>query len=164
MMQEGNTGHMPPTVWAEWRLWLYSPAPSEDILGQAGPSGAGLITELKPITHGGSTAFGNPSFRVVPCPGSAAALDSVEARRCVFVSFFAFGEGAAQVRAALQQRPPPPPPGKWRTIWLGFPYARFCSCFVTQIEASHGPAAQGEAGVVAFVSAAPPEEASAGVV
>jgi hypothetical protein len=110
MMQEGNTGHMPPTVWAEWRLWLYSPAPSEDILGQAGPSGAGLITELKPITHGGSTAFGNPSFRVVPCPGSAAALDSVEARRCVFVSFFAFGEGAAQVRAALQQRPPPPPP------------------------------------------------------
>jgi hypothetical protein len=30
--------------------------------------------------------------------------------------------------------------------------------------ACHGPAAQGEAGVVAFVSAAPPEEASAGVV
>jgi hypothetical protein len=25
LMQEGNTGHMPPTIWADWKLWLYTP-------------------------------------------------------------------------------------------------------------------------------------------
>ncbi len=95
MMQEGNTGHMPPTIWAEWRLWLYRPAAVEDILGPAGPTGNGTITELKPTTDGGSTAFGNPSFRLVPCPGAP------ESRQCVFVSFFAFGEGAAPGEAGV---------------------------------------------------------------
>ena len=109
MMQEGNTGHMPPTVWADWRLWIYTPAPSENVFS-TGPTGAGQITELKPKTDGGSSSFGNPSFKLVPCPGSAAA-------QCVFVSYFAFSQGAAP----------------------------------------------GEAGVVAFVSAAPgPSNATAG--
>ena len=89
MMQEGNTGHMPPTLWADWKLWLYHPAEGEDILGSSGPSGVGSITELKVQTDGNSTAFGNPSFKVVPCPGKQAN------EQCVFVSFFAFSQGAA---------------------------------------------------------------------
>ena len=95
MMQEGNTGHMPPTIWAEWRLWLYRPAAAENILGPTGPTGAGTITELKPTTDGGSTAFGNPAFKLVPCPGAPAS------QQCVFVSFFAFGEGAAPGEAGV---------------------------------------------------------------
>ena len=53
MMQEGNTAHMPPTVWAEWKLWLYSPDSdaAEDILGPAGPTGSGKITRLKVLAY-----------------------------------------------------------------------------------------------------------------
>lgn len=95
MMQEGNTGHMPPTIWSDWRLWLYQPAEEEDILGATGPTGAGTITQLKPATNGGSTAFGNPSFKLVPCPGAPVS------QQCVFASFFAFGEGAAPGEAGV---------------------------------------------------------------
>ena len=90
VVQEGNTGHMPPTVWKDWRLWLYVPAADESLP----PSGKGTITELVPITNGNSTAFGNPSFKTVPCPENRAS-------RCVFVSFFAFGEGAAPGEAGV---------------------------------------------------------------
>jgi hypothetical protein len=115
VMQEGNTAHMPPTVWAEWKLWLYMPAAGEgeDVFGPKGPSGAGSITELKPVTDHGSTAFGNPSFKIVPCPVSTLQLQQEEeggetgteteagAEQCVFVSFFAFGEGAAPGEAGV---------------------------------------------------------------
>ena len=107
VMQEGNTAHMPPTVWAEWKLWLYSPDAAEDILGPAGPTGAGQITQLKPTTDKGSTAFGNPSFKVVPCPGGSAAEGE---QQCVFVSFFAFGEGAAPGEAGVVAFVNPAPP------------------------------------------------------
>ena len=94
MIQEGNTGHMPPTIWADWKLWLYTPAPGEALP----PAGNGTITELRPLTDGGSTAFGNPSFKVVPCPSGT---DRVADGTCVFVSFFAFGEGAAPGEAGV---------------------------------------------------------------
>lgn len=97
VVQEGNTAHMPPTVWAEWKLWIYMPAAGEAVLGAGGPTGAGTITQLKPKTHGGSTAFGNPSFKVLPCPNEK----QRGGKQCVFVSFFAFGEGAAPGEAGV---------------------------------------------------------------
>ena len=96
LLQEGNTGHMPPTIWAAWKLWLYTPAQDESFP----PAGNGTITELLPVTDGGSTAFGNPSFKVVPCPSSGTDGDWLVGD-CVFVSFFAFGEGAAPGEAGV---------------------------------------------------------------
>ena len=64
------------------------------------PTGQGAITQLVPVTDKGSYAFGNPSFKVVPCPtGGASSSDS--GKTCVFVSFFAFGEGAAPGEAGV---------------------------------------------------------------
>ena len=65
--QEANIGPMPPTLWEDWRVWLYEYAPSE---GDS-PDGTGEPTMLQVTTHGGSTAFGNPSWAVVSCPDPA---------------------------------------------------------------------------------------------
>lgn len=104
VMQEGNIGHMPPTLWQDWRLWLYVPAIGEGFP----PTGNGTITQLAPITDKGSTAFGNPSFKVIPCPANRTSVPTIESGRasqngsdCVFVSFFAFGEGAAPGEAGV---------------------------------------------------------------
>ena len=40
----------------------------------------------------------DPSFKVVPCPGGSAAEGE---QQCVFVSFFAFGEGAQPGEAGV---------------------------------------------------------------
>ena len=117
VLQEGNIGHMPPTQWDKWRLWFYLPTPNESLLG-----GNGTITAWKPVTDGGSTAFGNPSFRVLPCPydgsgsggggssGSSSTLRSSNSSSlrksnvsgdCVFVSLFIFGQGAAKGEAGV---------------------------------------------------------------
>lgn len=91
ILQEGNVGKMPPTIWQDWRVWLYLPG------GEAfPPSGAGQIQMLKPITDKGSTAFGNPSVQLVNCPGSALTSNNVTLTgSCAFVSYFIFSEGAA---------------------------------------------------------------------
>ena len=83
-LQEANIGPMPPTIWKDWRVWLYYFGSGEgDVPGGAG----GAHVEVVPVkTHAGSTAFGNPSWHHVPCPGSGG--------NCVFVSYFIFGEGA----------------------------------------------------------------------
>ena len=79
-------------IWAGWRLWLYQPAPGETLL----PAGNGTITELHPVTDGGSTAFGNPLFKVVKwLGGGGGSGGGGSGGDCVFVSCFAFGEGAA---------------------------------------------------------------------
>lgn len=101
VIQEGNTGHMPPTIWQDWRLWLYLPdAASGETLP---PTGQGTITELAPVTDKGSYAFGNPSFKSVPCPttGSKDRTVADGDSDCIFVSFFAFGEGAAPGEAGV---------------------------------------------------------------
>lgn len=56
-----------------WRLWLRDPA-------------AGTLTPLVLHTDGGSTAFGNPSVRVVPDPAG---------RPVLFESAYVFAQGAA---------------------------------------------------------------------
>ena len=86
VLQEGNVGHMPPTIWADWRVWLYVRAPGEPLP----PTGAGTPYELAPRTGGNSTAFGNPAVAVVDCPPGSGG-----GGKCVFVSYFLFGEGAA---------------------------------------------------------------------
>lgn len=85
VLQEGNVGHMPPTIWADWRVWLYVRAPGEPLP----PTGAGTPYQLAVRTDKGSTAFGNPSVVVLQCPGGR------DGGQCVFVSYFIFGEGAA---------------------------------------------------------------------
>ena len=118
---------MPPTVWADWRIWLYFYAASE------GPLPSGLSGDARLVavtTHQGSTAFGNPSFEVLDCPDSddaGAGESGAGATRsgpgaCIFISYFLFGEGAMPGEAgvlALWKRlppaaptpaPPPPPP------------------------------------------------------
>jgi len=93
IIQEANTGHMPPTVWQDWRLWLYVPAATE----QFPPTGEGSPYMISPVTDKGSYAFGNPSFQTVPCPFDYPPGSST----CLFVSFFAFGEGAAPGEAGV---------------------------------------------------------------
>lgn len=56
-----------------WRLWLRDPA-------------AGTLTPLVLRTDGGSTAFGNPSVRVLPGP---------DGRPVLFESAYVFAQGAA---------------------------------------------------------------------
>jgi len=83
-VQEGNIGTMPPTIWADWRVWLYVWSARE--VKQRYTDGTGAITPLSPRTDKGSTAFGNPSFAVVKCPA--------QPQNCLFVSYFLFSEGA----------------------------------------------------------------------
>ena len=91
--QEGNIGHMPPTIWQDWRVWLYFFAPGE---GDT-PTGASQnVTMLNITTHGGSTAFGNPSWTMLPCPSSPSSSSL-----CLFVSYFLFSEGAAPGEAGV---------------------------------------------------------------
>lgn len=117
VVQEGNTGHMPPTIWQDWRLWLYL----VDVAAGEGlpPTGLGSITELSPVTDKGSYAFGNPSFKIVPCPaggsgggggggvgggvggGGGSGGSGGSGGNCIFVSYFAFGEGAAPGEAGV---------------------------------------------------------------
>lgn len=95
-VQEGNTGKMPPTIWQDWRVWLYLFAPGEGATPLGAPQSS--ITELDVKTHGGSTAFGNPSFAVLPCPSS---LNARSTGSCLFVSYFCFSEGAAPGEAGV---------------------------------------------------------------
>lgn len=103
--QEANVGAMPPTVWADWRVWLYFFGAAE---GDVPTGASGNVTMLNVTTHGGSTAFGNPSWTVLPCPGAYAAGHG-GGPPCLFVSYFLFGEGAAPgeagVCAFVQQLP-----------------------------------------------------------
>ena len=79
---------MPPTIWEDWRTWIYYFAEDEgDVpLGREGSS----VSMLEIKTHGGSSAVANPSFRKLSCPGS-----NDETPKCIFVAYFIFGEGAA---------------------------------------------------------------------
>jgi len=86
LTQEANIGHMPPTIWEAWRVWLYFFADSETSFPRA--SSGSRIVELNVTTPGGSTAFGNPSWQTVKCPED----DGIS---CLVVSYFLFGEGAA---------------------------------------------------------------------
>jgi hypothetical protein len=104
--QEANVGAMPPTVWADWRVWLYFFGAAE---GDVPTGASGNVTMLNVTTHGGSTAFGNPSWTVLPCPGASAGGPGGPSPSCLFVSYFLFGEGAAPgeagVCAFVQQLP-----------------------------------------------------------
>jgi hypothetical protein len=103
--QEANIGPMPPTVWADWRVWLYWFAPEEGVV----PTGASHnVTMLNLRTHKGSTAVGNPSWQVLACPSSvqSSGLSAVTApasssASCLFVSYFLFGEGAKPGEAGV---------------------------------------------------------------
>ena len=120
---------MPHAPQADWKLWLYLPGTNETLP----PTGAGTPYRLSPVTDKNSTAFGNPSFKVLPCPPAAATAATAGATaagsrrfddaagastpasttagitanttgsspKCVFVSFFAFGEGAAPGEAGV---------------------------------------------------------------
>jgi hypothetical protein len=101
VVQEANVGHMPPTLWADWRVWLYMLGSQEGLP----PTGAGTVHQLAVETDLGSTAFGNPSVKLLPCPRPSAFVE------CVFVSMFLFGEGAKPGEAgvlAFYNRAPPP--------------------------------------------------------
>jgi|EP00945_MAST-04E_sp_MAST-4E-sp1_P002858 hypothetical protein len=91
--QEANIGSMPPTIWADWRIWLYFFAPSEGDVPTGAPGSH--VEMLNVTTHGGSTAIGNPSWHLLPCPGEGAEDN------CIFVSYFVFGEGAAPGEAGV---------------------------------------------------------------
>ena len=90
--QEANIGSMPPTIWADWRIWLYFFAPDE---GDVPTGAAGSYVKMLNIsTHGGSTAIGNPSWHLLPCPVGKPA-------NCIFISYFVFSEGAAPGEAGV---------------------------------------------------------------
>merc|ERR1712048_1461874 len=86
LSQEANIGHMPPTKWQDWRVWLYFFGDGETSFPSAGRGSH--IVKLNITTPGGSTAFGNPSWQVVKCPKHYET-------DCLVVSYFLFGEGAA---------------------------------------------------------------------
>jgi hypothetical protein len=65
-IQEGNIGK-PAASWDKWRLWLYL---FED----------DTLLQLAPVTHGGSTSFGNPSVSFVTRPDGKG--------RAIFISYF----------------------------------------------------------------------------
>eukprot|EP00605_Chrysophyceae_sp_TOSAG23-4_P001391 GSChrysophyteH1.ASY1.ANO1.1511.1 assembled CDS len=87
-VQEANIGSMPPTIWEDWRIWVYNYSNGEGSI----PTGdSNEVTMLNIKTHGGSTAFGNPSWTILNCNG----------RDCLFVSYFLFSEGAADGEAGV---------------------------------------------------------------
>lgn len=98
-LQEANIGKMPPTIWADWRTWIYHFAPGEGAV----PSGASgsSASMLNITTHRGSTAIGNPSWHAVPCPSAAWIPGRNADLDCVFVSYFVFSEGAAPGEAGV---------------------------------------------------------------
>ena len=91
-IQEANVGHQPPTIWEDWRVWLYFYGPEENAVPK-GEEGSN-VEPLKVVTHSGSTAFGNPSFTTLPCPSD---VD----KTCIFVAYFVFSEGAAPGEAGV---------------------------------------------------------------
>jgi hypothetical protein len=94
-LQEANIGSMPPTIWADWRIWMYRFSAHEIFV----PDGTGTIEMMNIKTHKNSTAVGNPSWHKVPCPDSHNSNNnSIE---CVFVSYFLFGEGAKPGEAGV---------------------------------------------------------------
>jgi hypothetical protein len=98
--QEANIGKMPPTIWQDWRVWLYYFAADEGVT----PMGtSGNVTQMALKTHKGSTAFGNPSWQILPCPGGAAdgGGSAAAAAECIFISYFLFGEGAKPGEAGV---------------------------------------------------------------
>ena len=58
---------------------------------------------LNPVTHLGSSSFGNPSVTILPCPESNADHSSSIVHKenktassiCLFVSYFVFSEGSS---------------------------------------------------------------------
>jgi len=84
---------MPPTIWEDWRTWVYHFSDSEGDV----PIGKGSVEILDVKTHKGSTAFGNPSWHIVPCPYSP----TVNGPSCVFVAYFIFSEGAEPGEAGV---------------------------------------------------------------
>jgi hypothetical protein len=98
-LQEANIGKMPPTIWADWRIWVYwFNENSEGLV----PEGKGNVLQLEIKTHAGSTAFGNPAWHIVPCPSNnGQAFANMQSKECLFVSYFLFGEGAAPGEAGV---------------------------------------------------------------
>lgn len=87
-VQEANVGAPPPapTNWSAWRVFA---------IDRAAPL-VGGFEELRVVTHGGSSAFGNPGVSLL-APGleeNGAVAGGADAGLLV-VSFFLFGEGAA---------------------------------------------------------------------
>lgn len=96
--QEANIGAMPPTIWADWRVWIYWFAASEGDI----PAGtSGNVTLLPMKTHQGSTAFGNPSWTALNCPKTGQAANTSFGSSCIFVSYFLFSEGAKPGEAGV---------------------------------------------------------------
>ncbi len=98
--QEANIGSMPPTIWEDWRVWLYIYGPMESSIPKGGSLATVVVLDIK--THGGSTAIGNPSFQIVPCPMKVQVQAVTPGKRegvvqynCIFISYFIFSEGAA---------------------------------------------------------------------
>jgi hypothetical protein len=95
--QEANVGPQPPTQWDDWRVWLYFFGP-----GERGPvprpRPGSRVVRLAVQTHKGSTGVGNPSWRLLSCPPS---LGPRPGERCLFVSYFIFGEGAKPGEAGV---------------------------------------------------------------
>lgn len=92
VIQEANIGSMPPTIWEDWRVWLYYYGEDEGDVPLGREDSSIMMLDLK--THGGSTAVGNPSFSIVSCPDDKSSM-------CLFVSYFLFGEGAAEGEAGV---------------------------------------------------------------
>ena len=96
-LQEANVGMMPPTIWADWRVWIYQFDATEGLV----PRGLGTVEMIDVKTHGNSTAVGNPSWHKVPCPSFSDNESYAKEEWCVFISYFLFGEGAAPGEAGV---------------------------------------------------------------
>jgi hypothetical protein len=134
-LQEANIGAEgpgQPTIWEDWRVWLYRFAPDE---GPVPTGAAGDAVQLQLQTHLGSIAAGNPSWRVLGCPDGDAAPPSddepeqqQQQQQCLFVSYFLFGEGAQPGEAGalayykhLTSMPPTPAPAPTPAVYVPDP-------------------------------------------
>jgi len=85
-LQEGNLGPNTPVNWANWRVFMYLWSNYDKSISY--PTGSGTWYPLKPVTKGGSYAFGNPALVVLPHPSKPSV-------RVIAVTYFLFSQGAA---------------------------------------------------------------------
>ena len=83
---EGNIGTMPPTIWQDWKLWIWKNKDDNNAYDYKMAKEYGDIYPINVITANGSINFANPSIKIIKCPNNN--------QTCVFISYFIFSEGA----------------------------------------------------------------------